>query len=219
MTHFKWYMSDKKDNICFIHIATIGNYQSIVDEILQYLMPSDFAEIYANIAGDGNVLLPEYVKQLPVRCSLDNFEFSTLNILADFAKQRDCNICYIHTKGASTGNNICIDEWRQYMLHFNLKNVSKITKILQECDTCGVDLVDTPVLHYSGNFWWSRSSHIAKLLLPRDLPTVLSERHKCEFWITSNEQGKYHTLHNSNIDVYCRHLTRYPHEMYEKNSH
>jgi len=205
------------NNTCFIHVATIGNYQHIFDEIVSYIDFKYFKNIYVNIAGDGKLVFGPEMKELSPRHKLEEFEFSTLNILRDFSKKNsNSNICYIHTKGASTGNNICIDEWRQYMLYFNLKDVSNIENILKEYDTCGVDLVDTPVKHYSGNFWWSTAKHINNLINPKDLPTVLSERHKGEFWITSSNTGKYFSLHNSGIDVYRRHLSRYPKEKYEK---
>ena len=114
-------------NICFIHIATIGNYQLIVDEIFSYIPNTKFNEILVNIAGSGQIQLPPEVTILGKRSNLNDFEFPTLNYLKDYcAKNKDSNVCYLHTKGVSTGNNICIDEWRQYMLYFNLQNISYI---------------------------------------------------------------------------------------------
>jgi hypothetical protein len=205
-------------NALFLHIATIGDYQQIVDEIISYIDFSKFNTITANIAGEGEVKLPEGIKTMPFRSNLLDFEFSTIDILRDFSKKNpNSNICYIHTKGASTKKNICIDDWRQYMLYFNLNDIKVIEGFLNDYDTCGVDLVGTPVLHYSGNFWWATSSHINSLVDPRDLPIILSERHKGEFWICSSTTGKYKTLHNSNIDVYARHLHRYTTDNYIKN--
>lgn len=204
-------------NVCFIHIATIGNYQHIVNEIFSYLKVSEFDGVFANIAGSGKVDLPQGVIIIGYS-DLQQFEFPTLEYIKKYSEvNTNHNICYIHTKGASTGTNICIDEWRQYMLHFNLTNINKITNILKEYDACGVDLVDIPVTHFSGNFWWSTSAHIKRLLMPREIDIVLSDRHRCEFWICSKE-GRYTSLHNSNINVYERHLTRYPKEKYETSN-
>lgn len=205
-------------NICFIHIATIGNYQSIVDEIFSYIPRNSFNKIFVNIAGESNISLPDYVEILGKRSNLNEFEFTTLEYIKNYCKNNNNNICYLHTKGASTGNNICIDEWRQYMLHFNLKNINYIEKILKENNTCGVDLVYEPTTHYSGNFWWSTADHINSLPYPKDIDMVISERHKCEFWICSKKGGKYSSLHNSGINVYQRHLNRYPKEKYEKSN-
>jgi hypothetical protein len=204
-------------NICFIHIATLGNYQHIVDEILSYINPKDFSRIIANIAGEGVVTLPKEVEVISTRSMLTDFEFSTLNIIKQFCTDnKTLNVLYIHTKGASN-TNMCIDEWRQYMLYFNLTNVPNIERILESTSACGVDLVNEPVLHFSGNFWWATAEHINNLKHPRDIDGIFSERHKCEFWICSNPNSKYTSLHNSNINVYQRHLTRYPKEKYEKN--
>lgn len=204
-------------NVCFLHIATIGNYQHIVDEIFRYLKVDEFDNVFINIAGTGEVILPQGVTVIG-NSNLEQFELPTLEHIKKYSEANiKHNICYIHTKGVSTGTNICIDDWRQYMLYFNLNNIKAIEGFLNDYDTCGVDLVDTPVLHYSGNFWWATSSHINSLVNPRDLPIILSERHKGEFWICSNTTGKYKTLHNSNIDVYARHLHRYTTDNYIKN--
>ena len=207
------------DNIAFIHIATIGNYQSIVDEIFSYIPKDTFKEIFVNVAGNEKISLPSYTKILGNRSNLNDFEFSTLNYLKEYCNSNEnSNICYLHTKGASTGNNICIDEWRQYMLYFNLNHISNIEKKLKENDTCGVDLVTEPTIHYSGNFWWSTAKHINSLPYPKNIEVVISERHKCEFWICSKKDGKYLSLHDSGINVYQRHLNRYPKEKYEKSN-
>ena len=212
-------MLEEKNNTCFIHVATIGKYQEIFDEIVSYIDFNFFKNVYVNVAGEGNLILNDRIVELYPRCDLEDYEFSTLNLIKDFSENNpNSNICYIHTKGASSGDNICIDEWRQYMLSFNLSNISNIENILKDYDACGVDLVDEPVKHYSGNFWWSTSKHINKLPYPKELPIVLSERHKCEFWVTSHIKGKYKSLHNSNINVYQRHLSRYPKEKYMKNT-
>ena len=104
------------------------------------------------------------------------------------------------------------------MLYFNLKNISNIKKLLIKNDTCGVDLVNDPTTHYSGNFWWSTAEHINSLPSPKDIEVVISERHKCEFWICSKNGGKYSSLHDSGINVYQRHLNRYPKEKYENSN-
>jgi hypothetical protein len=195
----------------------MGNYQHIVDEIMSYINPTNFSRIIANIAGEQIVKLPDMVEVIPDRSILTDFEFSTLELIRRYCiDNEDANILYIHTKGAAN-TNVCIDEWRQYMLHFNLSNVCNIESVLKSSSACGVDLVDEPVPHFSGNFWWATARHINSLKHPRDVDGVFSERHKCEFWICSNSNGKYTSLHNSNINVYQRHLTRYPKERYEKN--
>jgi hypothetical protein len=49
------------------------------------------------------------------------------------------------------------------MLYFNIIKWRDCLNALIEYDTCGVDLRSEPVLHYSGNFWWSKASNINSL--------------------------------------------------------
>jgi hypothetical protein len=101
------------------------------------------------------------------------------------------------------------------MLNFTVLKYKQALKMLETNDAVGVDLVNNPAKHFSGNIWWSTTQHIKNLPYPKDLPIILSERHKCEFWICSDEARKYISMHNSNIDVYSRHLTRFPKIYYE----
>lgn len=212
-------------NSCFLHICTIGNsYQKIVDEIFFELQTSnivkDLAAIHVNVAGDRELYLPSWDQIIlnPNRSKMEDYEFSTLSQMKLFASKNTGNILYLHTKGASTSNNICIDEWRKYMLYFNVRQYKKALELLEDSDAVGVDLVNTPVLHFSGNMWWSTSRHITSLPAFEEMPVVLSERHKAEFWICNNQTSTYKSLHNSNINVYQRHLTRYPARLYEINN-
>lgn len=211
------------NSVCFFHVATIGNYQSIVDRVFELLTKSELLHtlhrLYINVAGNEEVKLPENnkIKVLPSRSPLNEYEFSTLNYVKEYSNVKNANILYLHTKGAGTPSNICIDEWREYMLYFNIINFNNALEQLKNYDATGVDLSNEPTKHYSGNIWWSKTDHIKQLKYPIELPIILSERHKCEFWICSRESGKYNTLHQSNIDVYSRHLTRYPKELYEKS--
>jgi len=80
---------------------------------------------------------------------------------------------------------------------------------LNHCDAVGVNLQekenDYP-LHYSGNFWWSKSSHIRKLREIND-----NFYNSSEFWITSTN-GIYKSLWNSNTHHYNE---PYPYFSYE----
>ena len=92
------------------------------------------------------------------------------------------------------------------MLYFNLYYWEKILKYLETYDTVGVNLHTNPVLHYSGNFWWSKSSHIKTLNIKKR-----SYYTDPEFWVTSKKGGKYLSLYLSGINHYN---TTYPKEKY-----
>lgn len=197
----------------FFHVYTVNNYMEMVEEILSpiYHLKNDIV-----ICKAGNLPL-EFQGVQVINHYSNNFEFDTLNLLKQYCLSNpNEKVCYIHTKGITTPNNDCINDWRKYMSYFVINKYNNCLNLLDQYDTCGVDLVDTPVKHYSGNFWWARADYINKLQNVRDIPTVISERHKCEFWICSGD-GKHYSMNNSDINVYERHLHRYLPESYIKD--
>ncbi len=107
------------------------------------------------------------------------------------------------------------------MTYFNINKYERCFNILDQYDSCGVDLVKEPALHYSGTFWWAKSSYIKKLPIIDEIrfpktPPILSIRHNGEFWIGMGN-GSLKSLWNSNINVYERHLHRYLKTKYSLN--
>jgi hypothetical protein len=92
-------------------------------------------------------------------------------------------ILYIHSKGITRNVNRCrgLVNWYKTMIC----GLSEYRQICwQELDrgihAVGSYLRDAPSLHFSGNFWWSRASHIAKL------PTIGNQYLDPEMWILSS---------------------------------
>lgn len=211
--------------IIFFHVATIGNYQEIVDEIFDSLIISNLINvadnIYVCVVGNGNINVPsnKNIKISQIH-DINTGEFYTLNCIENYVKNIISNdkILYIHTKGVTSPNNECINDWRKYMIYFNIEKYNEAIKYLESFDTYGVDLVMHPTKHYSGNFWWSNSNHIKKLppiseISDLNYKSILTVRHNAEFWVTMID-SKNKSAHNSNINVYERHLHRY-----EKNKY
>jgi hypothetical protein len=214
-------------SVIYFHIATIGKYQEIFDEIYSQIVKSNLINeveiINLCIVGGGKleVCLNEKIK-IYRDLYVETGEFFTLNLIKQFSESTEQNfkILYIHTKGVTTPDNLCIDDWRQYMTYFNVNQYQKCFDVLEEYDSCGVDLVSEPTIHYSGNFWWANSSYIKRLPTINEIkfpkiPPILSIRHNCEFWIGMGD-GKLKSLWNSNINVYERHLHKYNTEEYKK---
>lgn len=204
----------------FIHVAKINHYQYIADEIFSYLVDSKLLYnsniiLYALGSEKLKIKYPESgnIKLYNHDNILDG-EFITLNFLRNFALNVDSNILYLHSKGVMTKEkNEAIDDWRNYMLHFNVNEWQKCVSHLKDNDTCGVDLRNNPQIHYSGNFWWSKSSHIKKLPIVEETLSCLSNRHKCEFWL-NQINGTYFSMWDSNINIYERHIHKYKKEKY-----
>jgi len=207
-------------NVIFFHIATINHYQNIVDEILSSIKDSglinEVDKIYLSILGSNDVklLYNDKIEILFKSDNLDLCEFPILMLLKKFSYSNKANILYLHTKGVNN-NTPPINDWRKYMLYFNVFKYKDALEKLKDYDTYGVDLRDNPTLHYSGNFWWTTSNYAKTLPDFNDIPLVISERHKAEFCICYNK-GKHYSAWDCGIDVYQRHLHEYPENLYVK---
>jgi hypothetical protein len=195
------------DNIKFIYICFIGPEKIPISD-------SDISRYNYN----------NQIKMIKISENLTDYELPTLNYLYNFClKNNNYNILYIHTKNVGKEINVCIEDQIEYMLHFLITKWDICIKELNKYHVCGVDLRIQPILHYSGNFWWSKSEHIISLPSPivfNDLskfPNPLNSlRHNQEFWICYNKQNKFISLWDCGINVYKRHIHRYPKENYIK---
>ena len=216
-------------NQIYFHIATIGKYQDIFDEIYSQIIESNLinqvGSINLCIVGQGDLMIQENDKiKIYQDSDISSGEFFTLDLLKTFSDSVEKNhkILYLHTKGVTTPDNSCIEDWRKYMTFFNINQYEKCLYSLNQYDSCGVDLVNDPTLHYSGNIWWANSSYIKELPTINEIkfpktPPILSIRHNAEFWIGMGN-GNLNSLWNSNINVYERHLHQYPKIKYVCNS-
>lgn len=136
-----------------------------------------------------------------------------LNMHRECGSDRDGDwpILYMHMKGL-TRRGYNSDMWRIYMDHFNISEWRRAVKKLQEGFLAyGVNLRDDTeehfhkkYLHYSGNMWWSRASHIRSLNTDfiKDQSTWLS-RWNSEFWIgTNGDRERFFCIHESGVDHY-----------------
>lgn len=208
-------------NKVFLHIAKMGQYQMICDEIFTYIKESSIlndSKLYLSIVGVGDIVIPLEHEVIYQNDNVRVGEFPILMKIREMSMntEDECNVLYIHTKGASTPKNECINDWRRYMLYFNVIKYKDCIEKLKKYDTCGVDLRGEPVLHYSGNFWWSKYSHIRKLTTFKKMDVVLTERHKGEFWICDIIDGEFYSMHECGINQYERHLHRYEENEYIK---
>ena len=127
----------------------------------------------------------------------DHFEFCTLRLLQDRSRSAEPFYAfYIHTKGVTwpkekTKAYIGGTYWRQYMNYYIISRWKECMNRLDAGhDTCGVKLLtkkDMPAfrVHYSGNFFWCKSTYIRTLPLIEHLR--LKDRFQAEFWIGSGD--------------------------------
>lgn len=193
----------------YFHICCINNWSDIVTQFYADIKNSGLYEIIDQIRcgilgeHDGSHPLFTDPKVSIVAQSLDinTYETLTLNKLLADANEEDFYVLYIHSKGVGhKGNLPNITHWVAYLTYFNVYRYKDCMTLLQNhgYDAVGVNLMETPILHYSGNFWWSTSKHIASLP-----PFDFIHYHAAEFWVCSGK-GKYVTLWQSNINHYYK---------------
>ena len=208
-----------KDNIptyIYFHICLIGNWKEVISNLLFKIHNSGLYnyvnEIRCVILGDINnteiySVLKQFDKNNKIIIVLrDNntnlYEKITINKLLEDSQNNnsDAYILYIHSKGVTKPNNKYVLDWVNYMAYFNIYKFDTCFKKLENpfISAVGVNLIgqDVNPLHYSGNFWWSKMSHI------QNLKHITNNYYNSpEFWITSNK-GNYISLWNSNVNHY-----------------
>lgn len=179
----------------YYHILLINNWKEIVTEQLTLMKRSglynavDQVKIGA-LGGSGEELedyIKDYKKCSIAYCSTDikEYEFATLDLLyKDSVKEKPFYGVYFHVKGVSFPKITGGKYWRDYMNEYNLNQWKEAVKKLRKgYDLCGVKLI-TPQdkhhfpLHYSGNFFWFKSTYIKKLKPAKNR----QDRFKAEFW-------------------------------------
>jgi hypothetical protein len=204
-------------NVCFIHSTNIDiTGTDMLDMLINQLNSSNIFNIldfvFINNIGtplDENKYILLNSKIRVCNFSEDNtlFENATMKQMIAFSKiHNNYNILYIHTKGVSYKPDHYffpgIVSWINYMLYCLVDNSDKCIKLLNIYDTVGVNVRehDENPLHYSGNFWWARSSYLQKLL-----PFSFKNKYDCEF-LTLSQNPKYFnifTLHHMYQNIYA----------------
>ena len=198
----------------YFHICCINNWEEIVSRLFFKIKNSGLYNIATSIKcivlGNYNncqILKDPKINIVYHSLDLNLYEKQALNILYNDCLQAttDFHILYLHSKGVKHFNNLPLAknvyDWTEYMAYFNIYKANVCLETLNSCDAVGVNLqknVNEHIpLHYSGNFWWSKSSHIRKL------KTICDNYYNSpEFWVTSLPCGIYKTLWNSNTHHY-----------------
>jgi len=143
------------------------------------------------------------------------YEYPTLKFIHNFSKEnQDCNILYIHTKGASKPKLKAEVSWRHYMSYFMIDNYKIcLNKLENNYDTTGCELKEDgnkfKYLHYAGNFWWAKSNYIRDNL--PDPQIFVSQfkyfkeskiyRFHAEEWIMMSNNVKPYNLFSTNRNL------------------
>ena len=193
----------------YLHICASGHWEIIVKRLLDRIKSSGLYdkidELRFSLLGDyvhlSNDLLqdPKY-KNILWSTDLTLYERCTLNKIWYAARDEEpFNVLYLHSKGITRHpDDVSITSWVEHLTYFNIDKHSICLDYLKDHDVVGVNMSTIMMLHYSGNFWWSKSSYIAK-------STQFCEQY-CynapEFWITLSRDGSYVDLYDMNKSWY-----------------
>jgi hypothetical protein len=137
----------------------------------------------------------------------------------------DCQVLYVHTKGVSTSVDIApVADWRRFMTFFVVTHHRKCRTLMDSglYDAIGVNVRRSPKYpsqgedelspHFSGNFWWSRTSYLSGLPF---LSLGRNSKYDGEFWIGSAAICRMLSMHDSLVDDHYG--TPYPFDAYADN--
>ena len=184
-------------NVVFWHICGLDNYFKIINEQYSSIVSSGLIDnidkIYISYVGKNYNALDNFLLQntkLILHTYNEDvlqFERPCLHSMYDWCQSNDANILYIHYKGirwlCDSGRVNNIMEWRRMLEYFLIHNYKVCIEKLKKYDCVGCNFVNPKDLieyrinnekhcaHFSGNFWWSKSSWIRKLS-PRIIPHI-----------------------------------------------
>lgn len=111
-------------------------------------------------------------------------------------------IYYFHSKAVTRAIGSVFDRRRKILNYYTLTLHKLNLELLETYDAVGCSLTNWPLLHFSGNFWWSKSEHV------RTLPPAGNSYLDPEMYICKTH-GKYISLSQSTNDGnIASHITR-----------
>ena len=200
----------------YYHIAQIGNWVEVVYDQVKALQDSGlygFADkLLFGTLGDFPIDLPSKFENLFHHSDVRLYEFPILNALREHALREDFNVLYMHTKGVAyleKGNTKeIVTYWRKYLEYFCIGKWKECLEALEEFDASGCEFYGSTLnAHFSGNFWWAKSSYLRTLPRVEDVVVhgehAIHQRMKTEFWVGSNPEIRVKELFHHGLDAYC----------------
>jgi hypothetical protein len=200
-------------------ICCINNYLDVVKEQLNILNQGlihittkliIFITKYdINTCSELDNILNKYNKFILIKTSDNLYEKFAINNYKQYINEKDYYLYYFHTKGLKNINDplLHIFTSRRQILNFYTLSQYKINiKLLDLYDAIGCSLHLYPKRHFSGNFWWSKSSYL--LTLENINNGYLSP----EMYILSNNNCKYISLANDTNNILINNY-KFPNEI------
>ena len=191
----------------YIHICILNDWLEVLTNLITNIKTSGLYNVVdkircfvlGNLDNTPEILIDKKIEIVKTNPNRKLYERFTLNNLYKDCLKEDFYVLYIHTKGINIDNKFTakpkssrqpVRDWVEYLIHFNMYRYKDMLKLLETNDCAGVQLKERGMkrndgnTHYSGNFWWSKSSHIKTLK-----PTTSSNYLSPEFWIASKKHN------------------------------
>lgn len=156
----------------FYHIYAVKDrWLTIVQDQMTKLLYSGLLHkceaCFITIVGPDYNACRAYVTQFPnvfikVSSADTTMERLTLLNIHQHIKPEDY-VLYIHSKGVTKYDIDIVRDWRHLMEWCLIGNHAKCIALLEKHDAVGINRIQEPRPHFSGNFWWTKGSHYLKL--------------------------------------------------------
>jgi hypothetical protein len=150
-------------------------------------------------------ILNSYGNKFVLIKTQDNlYEKYAINNYKNYITDTDYYLYYLHTKGLKDKNDPnehIFASRRQILNYYTLIQYDINIKLLETYDAVGCSLTLYPKKHFSGNFWWSKSSHL------QHLKNVNDKYLSPEMYILSNDDCKYISLANDTNNILIENFT------------
>ena len=162
------------DELEKIYLTVIGNHDNIGMVIALAKTLSDKYEIVAyqnTFESDADLNILDQHTEKAINQVNENV---TIKLLYDHACREDAYFLYNHSKGITSFERMLKNGhfntfinyyyWKEYISWGVIDKWKDCINALDNSyDVSGANYFSFPEKHYSGNFWWSKSSHITKL--------------------------------------------------------
>ncbi|NDE14267.1 hypothetical protein EBZ80_04980 [bacterium] len=194
-------------------IACIGDYKDIVRSQIVALLESGLYDItdkifcFVTMVTENWILdeLREYPKIQIIISPNNEYERFAINGFRPLIPVTEYFLYYFHTKSV-TRKEQCYEDWRVLCDHFTLKRWRVSIELLRYYDCVGILLKNFPMVHFSGNYWWSRSENL------QHLKPIEEHYLMPEMFVCSNYKANPVSLHQSGV---LHGITEYPASRYE----
>jgi hypothetical protein len=144
------------------------------------------------------------------------YEYPAMGLIKDICEKEECNIMYFHCKGLLHDDN-SINDWIDYLEYFNIEKYKFCLDKLIDYDAVSCNYYhehgepfykthNYPFVlyrkHFSGNYWWTKSSHINKI---KRLEYSKESRYYPEFWMCNDDFCKIWSYYVSSINFGEKH--------------